>query len=116
VKTPLVSMALVLLASVVGSFGAVFLKIGSHRMRQGILHIISWPAFAGVALYVLSSVFYVMGVRRGELSVLYPMVALGYVWTLIWSRLFFAERITRGKLIAVGLILFGIFLIGVGAS
>jgi len=35
------------------------------------------------------------GRAAGELSVLYPMVALGYVWTLIWSRLFFAERITR---------------------
>jgi multidrug transporter EmrE-like cation transporter len=115
-NTPVSSMALVLLASVVGSFGAVFLKMGSSRLRQGILHIISWPSFAGVSLYVLSSVFYVMGVRRGELSVLYPMVALGYVWTLIWSRLFFAERITRQKLMAVGLILFGIFLIGVGAS
>lgn len=109
-------MALILLASVVGSFGAVFLKVGSQRMRQGLQHVISWPAFAGVSFYVLSSVFYVMGVRRGELSVLYPMVALGYVWTLIWSRLFFAERITRGKLAAVALILFGIFLIGVGAK
>jgi multidrug transporter EmrE-like cation transporter len=115
-KTPLSSMALVLLASIVGSFGAVFLKMGSHRLRHGLLHIVSWQSFTGVMLYVLSSVFYVMGVRQGELSVLYPMVALGYIWTLIWSRLFFAEPINRKKVMAIGLILFGIFLIGVGAS
>ena len=32
-----------------------------------------------------------MALKHGELSVLYPMVSLGYVWTLFWSKLFFNE-------------------------
>ena len=115
-KTPLISVVYVLIASVLGSFGAVFLKLGSARLDKGLIHIISWQSFAGVALYLASSMFYVAGVRNGELSVLYPMVALGYVWTLIWSRWMFRERITQQKVIAVVLILFGIALIGIGAQ
>ena len=84
-------------------------------MRLGLRHIISWHSFAGVSLYLLSSVFFVLGVRQGELSVLYPMVSLGYVWTLFWSRLFFKEPITRMKFFALGFILFGTCLIGAGA-
>jgi len=115
-KTPFSSMALVLFASVLGSFGAVFLKLGSERLRYGLHKVISWQAAAGVALYLISSVFFVWGVRNGELSVLYPMVSLGYVWTLFWSKLFFREPITRQKFAALGLILFGICLIGAGAT
>lgn len=115
-KTPFSAIGLVLLASIVGSFGAVFLKLGAERLRYGFRHVISWQSFVGVLFYVVSSFLFVAGVRQGELSVLYPMVSLGYVCTLIWSRLFFRERITRQKSIAVGLIVFGICLIGVGAG
>ncbi len=114
--TPLSAMALVLAGSVVGSFGAVFLKLGAERLKLGIKHIISWQSFTGVAFYVASSFLFVAGVRKGELSVLYPMVSLGYVCTLVWSRIFFHERITRQKAAALGLIVFGICLIGVGAG
>lgn len=114
--TPLSAMGLVLAGSVVGSFGAVFLKLGAEKLKLGIMHIISWQSFAGVAFYVASSFLFVAGVRKGELSVLYPMVSLGYVCTLFWSRIFFNERITSQKAVALGLIVFGICLIGLGAG
>jgi drug/metabolite transporter (DMT)-like permease len=110
-KTPVSSMVLVLIASVFGSFGAVFLKMGAEKLKQGILNIISWQAALGVGLFLLSSVFFVLGIKNGELSVLYPMVSLGYVWTLLWARLFFKEPVTREKFIALGMILTGIVFI-----
>ena len=71
---------------------------------------------AGVGLFLGSSVFYLLGLKRGEVSVLYPMVSLANVWTLIWSRLFFKEPITHAKTIGLLLILAGVFFIGVGAG
>jgi drug/metabolite transporter (DMT)-like permease len=53
-------------------------------------------------------------VRHGELSVLYPMVSLGYLWTMVWSKMFFGEPVTRGKIAAIFLILCGCGLIGLG--
>jgi len=39
---------------------------------------------------------------------------VGYVCTLVWSRLFFNETITKVKLAGVGLILIGITFLGLG--
>ena len=109
-------MALVLFGSVIGSFGAVFLKLGATKLKQGFWHILNLQLAIGVGLFLLSSVFFVLGIRHGELSVLYPMVSLGYVWTLLWSRVFFHEPFTRQKFYGLGLILAGVFFVGLGSK
>jgi drug/metabolite transporter (DMT)-like permease len=68
----------------------------------------------GVGLFLLSSYFFVLGVKHGELSVLYPLVSLSYIWALLWSRLFFKEPFTKNKLAGLALILVGIAFIGLG--
>lgn len=113
-KTPLSSVFLVLLASLIGSFGAVFLKLGAAHLNRGFRYILNRQLAFGVALFVGSSIPFLLGLRRGELSVLYPMVSLGYVWTLFWSRLFFHEAVTRAKVGALVMILAGIICIGAG--
>jgi multidrug transporter EmrE-like cation transporter len=113
-QTPVSSILLVLLASLIGSFGAVFLKMGAEPMRHGFRHIFNLKLACGIALFLGSSVPFVLGLRHGELSVLYPMVSLGYVWTLFWSKLFFNEPITKAKVGALAMILAGIVCIGVG--
>src|SRR6185295_574766 len=100
-------MLLVFAASVIGSFGAVFLKMGAARLDGSILSFANSRLVGGVALFLLSSVFYGFGIRHGELSVLYPMVSLGYIWTLLWSRLFFKEPFTGAKFAGLALILLG---------
>lgn len=104
-------MVLILIASLIGSFGAVFLKLGAEKLRYGFRHIISGQAAAGVLLFLLSSVFFGSGIKHGQLSVLYPMVSLSNVWALIWGRLFFKESLTNTKFVALGLILLGIVII-----
>ena len=64
----------------------------------------------------LHMAYLALGIKHGELSVLYPMVSLANVWTLAWSRLFFKEPITRGKTMGLLLILIGVFFIGLGAE
>jgi len=116
-KTPVISMVMVLVASFVGSFGAVFLKSGAQKLRGGLRYLIlTIRLAAGVALFMLSSAFYILGLKHGEVSVLYPMVSLANVWTLFWSRLFFKEPITRSKTLGLLLILVGVFFIGLGAK
>ena len=113
--TPLSSMAWVMFGSFVGSFGAVFLKAGAKRLDRNLKSVYTnWRLAAGVSAYLLSAIFFLLGVRRGELSVLYPLVAFGYVWTMFWSRLFFGEPLTRAKFFALGLILTGIAILGLG--
>jgi len=114
-KTPLSAMGLVLFGSLLGSIGAAFLKAGAVALtRHWTSLAYNWKLLLGVGMYLLSSVFFIMGISRGELSVLYPMVSLGYICTLVWSRIFFQEKITSTKLAGVGLILAGIVMMNFG--
>ena len=123
--TPVSHMLLVLLAAFIGSFGGVFLKSGAAELHKGWLHLVisekppffNWRLASGVLLFLLSSVFFVLGIRPpGQLSVLYPMVSLGYIFTLLWSRIFFKEPLTRMKFAGLFLILLGVFFVGLGSK
>jgi drug/metabolite transporter (DMT)-like permease len=108
-------MLLVFIASIIGSFGAVLLKMGSAQLNGNLLSFLNPKLALGVALFLGSSVFYALGVRGGQLSVLYPMVSLGYIWTLLWARLFFKEAFTPQKFVGLALILLGVFFVGLGS-
>lgn len=114
-KTPASSIVLVLVGSFFGSFGAVFLKLGAEHMKGRLTRLLSnyWLA-TGIAFYLLSSVFYMMGVSQGQLTVLYPMVSLGYIWAMLWARIFFKEPFTMAKIGGLAMIIFGVALINLG--
>jgi undecaprenyl phosphate-alpha-L-ara4N flippase subunit ArnE len=115
--SPLVrSMMMVFGASVVGSFGMAFLKMGAGRLTRSVWSFLNGRLILGVALFLASSVLYAAGIKGGQLSVLYPMVSLGYVWGLVWAKIFFNEPLTRQKFAGLGLILLGVFLVGLGSQ
>lgn len=114
-NTPLSSMLFVFTAGFFGSFGAAFLKAGAGRLKFDLVSLATnWRLAAGILAYLVSSVFFVRGMSAGELSVLYPMVALGYMWTILWSRLFFGEPFTLGKIGGLVLIFAGLACLGLG--
>jgi multidrug transporter EmrE-like cation transporter len=116
-NTPLSSMLWVIGGGVIGSLGAVGLKAGAGRLKLNPIALLTnWQLIGGVLAYLLSSVAFVKAMGHGQLGVLYPLVAMGQVWTMVWARVFFHEHITRSKLITVGLILVGVALIGIGNS
>ena len=55
-----------------------------------------------------------LALRDGQLSVLYPIIALTYVWVTILSPMFFNDVINAYKVIGVGLIVVGVSFIGLG--
>ena len=114
--TPLAqAMMLVFTASVIGSLGMAFLKMGSALLTRSVWSFLNPKLLIGIGLFLGSSVFYAWGIKEGELSVLYPMVSLGYVWGLLWARLFFKEALTRQKFMGLGLILLGVCFVGLGS-
>jgi undecaprenyl phosphate-alpha-L-ara4N flippase subunit ArnE len=110
------SMMMVFGASVVGSFGMAFLKMGANRLTKSIWSFLNTRLIFGVVLFLASSVLYVAGIKGGQLSVLYPMVSLGYVWGLVWAKIFFNEPLTKQKFAGLGLILLGVFFVGLGSQ
>jgi drug/metabolite transporter (DMT)-like permease len=114
-NTPMSSIVLVNVASFIGSLGAAGLKAGAKNLKLTIPGLATnWKLQAGVAGYLLSSVFFMLGLKHGDLSVLYPMVSIGYIWTMIWARVLFGEPLTKTKFVALALILLGVALLGLG--
>ncbi|MGA3201689.1 MAG: EamA family transporter [Bryobacteraceae bacterium] len=114
-NTPLSSVAWVSVGAFIGSLGAVGLKAGAKHFELDVRALLTnWRLALGLSLYLLSTAFFVKGLTHGELSVLFPLVSLGYVWTTIWSKVFFGESTTRPKLAGLALILVGCALLNLG--
>lgn len=93
----------------------VFLKKASKDLHRSFWNIVNLDFVFGVVLFVLSSLVYITGIRHGQISVLYPMVSLSYVWALLWARLFFHEPFTRNKLVGLALVLVGVSMVSLSS-
>ena len=80
------------------------------------LGIITKPIlFGGYALLGISTVLFILALRKGELSLLFPVFTLGYVWVTILSAVLFQESMNVFKIGGVAVIIFGVAILG-GAS
>jgi len=69
---------------------------------------------AGVAVYMVSLVVWIMGLSRVPVSVAYPMLSLGYVINAIAAYYLFGEAVTATKWLGIGFIILGVWLVARG--
>jgi multidrug transporter EmrE-like cation transporter len=72
--------------------------------------------FAGYCLYGVFTVLFVYALRHGELSVLYPLIALGYVWVTSTAVVAFHEAMNPLKLAGLAVIVAGVAVLGWGGG
>ena len=110
------AIGLVLIATFIGAFGALFLKYGAEKMtRKSKLSFLNTRLLFGILLYGLSSVFFLIALKNGELSVLYPLTSLSYVWISLLSIKMLGEKMNFFKWLGITAILLGVSLIGFGS-
>ena len=113
--TQLWAIGLVVLATLIGAFGPILLKKASAKKLSSIRSLVkNYYLFGGVALYGVGTVIFIPALKGGDLSVLYPFVALVYVWVSLLSVKFLGEKMNRLKWIGIALIIFGVTFIGLG--
>lgn len=107
----------VVVASIIASFGALFLKYGANKLSRKTIKQVyrNHHLFLGVLFYGLSSVFFIVALKYGELSVLYPLTSLGYVWIALLSIKFLKEKMNFFKWMGIVCILVGVSLIGLAS-
>jgi drug/metabolite transporter (DMT)-like permease len=101
-----------LIASVLGAFGALFLKKGAVRLSRNRPFNL-FLALGGV-LYVLTTVFFVLGLRHAQLSFLFPFTGLLYVFAAALGIFLLKEKWSSSKSFGVLLILLGVVLVSLG--
>ncbi|MEK6951295.1 MAG: EamA family transporter [Nanoarchaeota archaeon] len=105
---------IILVGSVIGSFANLLVKIGANKYSFWRLWRSSY-LWGGLVLYGLSVLAYVLVLRFEELSVIYPLVSMSYIWTTIFSIKYLGEKMNKWKYIGLIGIILGIVLIGVGS-
>jgi len=112
--SPRQSIALVALCTVFGAIAQILIKHGANGLASGspLAMITNLPLVAGYSLYGVSTVLLVLALRDGELSILYPVISLTYVWVTMLSLLFFKERMNAWKFLGIAVVVVGVALIG----
>jgi len=108
---------------VLGAAAQILIKsgagaLGAHAsLADTAIGMITIPAlFFGYALYGMYTVVLVLALRRGELSVLYPVIALTFVWVTIASVVVFHEQMNAAKLAGIAIIMAGVAVLGKGGK
>lgn len=70
------------------------------------------PLVCGFALHGCNALLLILALRNGELSILWPLYALSYVWVAFLSAYFFGDRINAWKVAGIALIILGVALLG----
>ena len=69
----------------------------------------------GGLLYVFGTITFIPALKGGELSVLFPLVSLGYVLVSLYSIKLLKEKMNSLKWAGIMLIIVGVSLIGIGS-
>lgn len=70
-----------------------------------------WPIWGGLSCYAISVIVWIIGLSRVEVSIAYPMLSLGYVLNAFAAWYLFGETLTPQRLLAIGIILIGVYLL-----
>lgn len=93
------------------------MKIGmTHFQPAPMALITNLPLIGGYSLYGLFTLLLVIALREGELSMLYPIISLGYVWVTGLSYFIFHDTLNLPKLIGIVSIMIGVAVLGQGAK
>ena len=111
------SIGLVTLATLIGAFGPILLKKASAKSLSKISSLATnYHLFGGVGLYAIGTILFIPALKGGDLSVLYPFVALTYIWISLLSVRFLGEKMNKFKWLGIGLIIIGAAFIGIGSQ
>jgi drug/metabolite transporter (DMT)-like permease len=104
-----------ILDGVVGALGALQLKIASKSLEFKLKHVFKTVfnkhLIIGLTLYGLAFCLVVFLLSKENLSLIYPLTSIAYIFTVLFSAWFLKEKITKYKLLAVVLIIIGNVLI-----
>jgi drug/metabolite transporter (DMT)-like permease len=110
-------LLLTALAAFIGSIGQLEFKRGADNLQFDIkLLLTNYHLIIAVAVYALSTVLYVYALSKQNLSILYPIIATSYIWTLIFAKIFLKEPVGLTSWTGVFFILLGVTLIATQAG
>jgi drug/metabolite transporter (DMT)-like permease len=116
------SVLLVIAFTLLAATAQMLMKVGTNHMGSHSTQL-GWaigmatdvPLIAGLALYGIGTGMMIVALKHGELSLLYPLISLSYVWVAILSVLLFHETMNPLKIAGICVIVTGVAVLGRGS-
>ena len=107
------SIYLVFACTILGSAAQLLIKSGMSHFSPHLLALVTnIPLIVGYTLYGINTVMMVVALKNGEMSLLYPIIALTYVWTTLLSYTLLGEHSNLYKNVGILLIVLGVAVMG----
>lgn len=109
--------SLILLMTVMGSVASLFLKKAADSLQGDsaigvLIHLLKSPGiYIGCLLYGTAAILNIIVLKQLDYSIVLPLTAFTYVWTIILARLRLRESIGAQKIIGMALIVAGAVLV-----
>jgi multidrug transporter EmrE-like cation transporter len=108
-------VVLVFLCTLLGAAAQILMKTGMAHFEPRAADILTnIPLMLGYGLYGINTLLLVLALREGELSLLYPVIALTYVWVTLLSYWLLGESPNLFKNAGIAIIVLGVAVLGRG--
>jgi multidrug transporter EmrE-like cation transporter len=108
------SALLVFFCTIIGAAAQIFFKLGANNLAKPTpIQILTNPSLLlGYSLYGISTMLLVLALRKGQLSLLYPIISLTYVWVTLLSMMIFKETLNVYKAVGLAIVVAGVAVLG----
>ena len=110
----LLSFVLVLTSGFYGALAPIYVKKGLQTLNLSSFRTYK-NLLIGIFIFGSGLIPLILGLKYSDLSLLYPLTSLSYVWTAIYSAYFLKEDLTGYTWAGIAFTVSGVFLIGVSA-
>lgn len=113
-----VPIAMVFACTIIGACAQVLFKLAAARLPDplnastAIQLAYNLPLIGGLTLYGINTMLMVLALRKGELSLLYPIISLTYLWVTGICVAFLNEKMNPLKFAGLALIVLGVSVLG----
>ena len=107
----LLAIMLVLLGGFYGALSPIYLKKGLQQLESRKYKNI----LIGIFIFGTGLLPLIIALKYSDLSMVYPLTGLSYVWTALYSAHFLGENISKYTWVGIAFTVSGVLLIGFSA-
>ena len=112
-KTPLWVILAMVLVAMINAVGQLFNKLASAKLSLSFEGLFKNKfLYLAVFTFFIGTVFYILILSHGEVSVIYSLSALSYMWAMVFAKYLLKENVNFYKWLGAGLIVTGVSIIG----
>ncbi|MEM2918378.1 MAG: multidrug transporter [Candidatus Altiarchaeota archaeon] len=115
-KTKPLAIAIVFFSTLFTAAGQILFKFSSRSLFLSPFFL-NIEFIIGVSFYIFGAILLIIALKYGELSILYPIYSLSYVWVSLASPYFFpSDEMNAIKWFGILLIILGVSFIAKGSQ